>query len=239
MVIAKLKTVLVVAADRREFAGFIRHVPQPVRLQWPVDYSASVVWNDCRWVLLANGAGPRLAGEAADVARAQVTIDAVVSFGFCGGLDPSLEPGSVVVASAVEAPDRGERYAAESVETARPVRNGLVVSVDRVLGTAAEKAELRNRGGDVVEMEAAGLADRACSWKIPFYCVRAVTDTAKESFYLDLNAARDPAGRISRWKIVKSALRRPVKGAPELLRLRRRSQQAAARLGEFFADCKF
>ena len=234
-----MRTVLIVAAEKAEFEGILRRRPKPEPLSWPLDYSAAVEWNGSRRLLAANGAGPGLAGAAADAARERESIDALVSFGFCGGLNPDLRPGDVVVARTIEALERSGSYEAGTPATGRRFHAGVVMSVDRIVATREEKSELRRRGGDAVEMEAAGLAGRAASWRLPIYCIRAVTDTAEESFHLDLNSARDETGRISRWKVAGGALRRPVQGVPELLRLRRRSLEAAEQLGDFIADCTF
>ena len=74
---------------------------------------------------------------------------------------------------------------------------------------------------------------------VPFYCVRVVSDTAQEGFRLDLNAARDVEGRFQAGKIVAQAIRRPVSGVPELLRLRRNAAMAVRALGEFIGNCSF
>jgi hypothetical protein len=98
---------------------------------------------------------------------------------------------------------------------------------------------LRATGASAVEMEAAGVAERAAQWGLPFYCVRAVTDLAEESFGMDFNAALRSDGRFETMRILASALRNPVKLFPELIRLRGRCQTAANALGEFIAGCRF
>jgi hypothetical protein len=66
-----------------------------------------------------------------------------------------------------------------------------------------------------------------------------VTDRADETFPVDFNAARDSSGRISRAKVVRQALRRPLLRIPRLVRLARRARQASESLGEFLAGCRF
>jgi hypothetical protein len=94
-------------------------------------------------------------------------------------------------------------------------------------------------GAVAVEMEAAAVAGRAKEWRMPFYCVRAVSDLALEGFALDLNEMRDEEGRFSRSRIVLRALTSPLRLFPELLRLNRNSGRAARALGDFFANCSF
>jgi hypothetical protein len=56
---------------------------------------------------------------------------------------------------------------------------------------------------------------------------------------LDLNAARDRTGRFSVGQIVGQAIRRPVAGVPELLRLQKNAAMAVRALGEFIGSCSF
>ena len=114
-----------------------------------------------------------------------------------------------------------------------------LLSVDRVVGTAQEKAELRHTGAAAIEMEAAALASHAQARAIPFYCIRVVTDSAMEDFPIDFNRVRDSEGRFSRFKIIAQAARNPLKLVPELIELNKRANAAARRLGDFVASCEF
>lgn len=188
-------------------------------------------WRGFRWILVANGPGPELAGIAADEFKGKV--DALVSTGLCGGLDPALEIGDIFVAMSVNGKP------ALPPQTSRPFRTGELISQNRVAVTVDEKAALRAAGASAVEMEAEAMSLRAARWQVPFYCVRAVSDGAGEGFPLDLNAVRDKSGRFSTVRILAHALRNPGKLLPELLRLKRNSELAARNLGEFVADCRF
>lgn len=178
-----------------------------------------------------SGAGRGLATQAMD--RAGNKFDAVLSTGVCGALDPQLRVGEVLAATAVN----GQPAQVPGSQT--PCRSGPLVSVDRIVGSVAEKKALHAEGFVAVEMEAAAVEERARRWNVPFYCVRAVSDTAAEEFELDLNAARDETGRIRVSKILFQAAMRPFAIVPELLRLRRNSQNAARALGAFLATCDF
>ncbi len=192
-----------------------------------------------RFILLAHGTGPRLAGEAADVAKSRAPFDALVSVGFCGALRADLEPGDVFLATGLATEEPAETAEIRIPDKHPDCRVGTLLSVDRVVDTVREKEELHRLGADAVEMEAAGLAARAAHWGIPLYCIRAVTDTAQEGFSCDLNQARDANGRIRVWPIVLRALHRPVRRMPELVRLARRGRLAAGKLGAFLADCHY
>ncbi len=235
---ADVETILVVAAEVRELVGLVRRCGKMENPGWPLDFVRRAELNGYRLVLAANGAGPERAAEAFDVAARNGKLDRVVSTGSCGALDPSLAAGDVFVASRVEDAG-GVSYRTEVPGRAQAKAIGVLVSVDRVVRTAAEKRALRARGASVVEMESAGLAARAAGASLPFYCVRAVLDTATEEFDTDFNRARDSSGRLRTARILGAALARPLRRVPELYRLYRRSRLVARSLGDFLADCRF
>jgi Nucleoside phosphorylase len=109
--------------------------------------------NGMRWILVANGPGPKLAGIAADEFKGQV--DALVSIGLCGGLDPDLQIGDIFVATSVNG------RPIELPRTARSYRSGSLISEDRVAVTVEDKRRLRAAGAAAVEMEAGAICNRA------------------------------------------------------------------------------
>lgn len=178
------------------------------------------------WEFVANGPGPRLAGAAV-----RGGFDAVLSAGICGALDPDLRVGDIVVANAVN------EIPVQVVSGPEPRLVANIASIDRVVGTVEEKKDLFRSGAVAIEMEAAGVLQRAQELGMPCFCVKAVSDVADEAFALDLNAARNQSGRFSVARILGQALRHPVTVGPELLRLRRNSARAAKALGEFLEHC--
>jgi adenosylhomocysteine nucleosidase len=234
-----VRTLLMVAAEKRELAAMGRHARSWVPLQWPVDWCQGAEVGGRRFLLVANGPGEKLAGEAADVARERESFDAVISTGFCGALNPALAPGDIFVATAVKSADGSHRIDAEAPGARQRYVTGTLVTATQVIQTAAQKRALHLAGADAVDMEAIALGTRARDWGLPFHCVRAVTDAAGEDFATDFNAARDADGRFRTWRILMAALARPGARIPELRRLRRRSLTAAGQLGEFLANCQF
>jgi len=187
--------------------------------------------------LVANGVGCKRAAAAVDRSCALFPPDRVISFGFCGALDPKLSPADVVVGASVAAGTR--RFAALPVAGKAPFSVGVVSSIDHVARTSEEKRRLRAEGGSVVEMEAGGVAERAEALGLPFSCIRAVTDLAGEDMANDFDRALRSDGHFDTMRIFGNALRHPATRVPELIRLLRRSSTAARALGDFFADCQF
>ncbi len=190
-------------------------------------------------VMVANGSGGAPAVDAIKTACEREKVEAVVSTGWCGALEPGLASGEIVVAARVEAEGGGEGYGCEAPGTSRRFRSGRLVTVDQVAGTGAEKARLRGTGAAAVDMESAHVAGEAARRGLRFYCVRVVLDEAQESFGLDFEATRGENGRLGKMKILRMALARPARGVPELARWARRSRRAARALGEFLAECSF
>jgi hopanoid-associated phosphorylase len=220
-----------------EFTGVLEHAGGAVAGRLPVDWARSARLGDHKVLMAANGVGSARAAAAVDAAVPAFHPQAVVSAGFCGALDPVLDTGAIVVGDCIAAGDR--RYPALPVTSLLPHRVGTVCSIDHVAQTAAEKEQLRATGAVAVEMEAAGVAARAQSYGLPFYCVRAVTDLAGENMANDFNAALRPDGHFATMHILGNCVRHPMDRLPELIRLRRRCARASHTLGEFFVDCRF
>jgi adenosylhomocysteine nucleosidase len=239
--------ILYIAAEASELQPFAARLTGRRPLKWPLDYAQEGILDGRRILLAANGAGPKLATRALEIAIRAISaadlqssvLEAVFCVGFCGALQPDLREGQIVVATEIKAPGSTEVFPAWKVEAEQAFVSGTFVSQDRVAAAAVEKAELRDRFGAIaVEMEAFGVAARAKRAGLPFCCIKAVSDRADESFGIDVNRTRSPDGRISRVKIVLQGVARPSL-IPELFRLKRRADLAAGALGDFLVSCRF
>ena len=228
---------LLVASDPMEFRGILTVTAQPRRVDVAVDWARCGGINGHEVLLVANGVGRKRAAAAVDAALSNFPADRVISTGFCGAVDPQLVAGGVVVGTLVAA--AGLRFVALAVASPRAFALGVIWTVDQVAHSAEGKRTLRAAGGSVVEMEAAGVAERAEALQVPFSCVRAVTDLAGEDMANDFGAALRFDGHFDTMRIIGDALRHPAARLPELIRLQRRGARAARALGEFFADCRF
>lgn len=229
---------LIVAADRREFDGWEVD-------RWPVPWvDLGSRWSRCgtvggkRAVLVANGPGKKNALHAVEKVSERVPVGAVVSTGFVGGLNPELTVGQLFLAGSVLEFGRKVEYSVRLPECAESAATGRLITVDSVVQSAGAKAELHKLGADAVDMEAVALAEFSQARQLPFYCVRAVSDDARTSFEVDLNATRRPDGTFSGWKIVAQAglSRRRWR---HLMDLKRASEVASRNLAAFLQRCSF
>jgi adenosylhomocysteine nucleosidase len=220
-----------------EFRGLLSRAANPRPAQAPVDWARRVGIGSHDALLVANGVGAGRAAAAVDAGLGAFRAQGVVSTGYCGGLEPDLKVGDVVVGTCITAGER--RYPAQPLTSKTPHRAGIVCTIDHVAGTSEEKARLRASGASVVEMEAGGVAERTVTRGLPFYCVRSITDLAGEDMANDFNGALRADGHFDTILILKGALRHPCARLPELIRLRQRCVLAASVLGDFIADCRF
>ena len=226
---AIVRTWLLVAAERREFDGLLSRFQagssEIVPLGWPdVRFAVEAEWNGDRWWLVANGPGPELVGRALASRR---EVSGLVSTGFCGGLDPALRVGEIVVSGELE------------LASDHPVIHGKVHTSHLVATTKEDKRKLRVQTGAVaVEMEADAVRYKANEWGVPFGCVKVVSDTAQVDMPLDFNRYRSVSGDFSRMRIALAAMARPFTVMPRLMELDRNCKRASEALGDFFANCR-
>lgn len=134
-------------------------------------------------------------------------IDLLVSAGFCGGLDPSLKLGELILATEIIHRGRTIRIAPALLKRAQAAldrggvayRPGPIVTAPRVIATHADKAGLHADTGAVgVEMEAGILAAWAQTREIPFLAVKSVLDPVDAELPLRTgwDAVRRPGAAI-------------------------------------------
>ncbi len=225
---------LMIAASPREFGG-LRQVTKLASTD--VRWLARAMLPTGEAMLVANGMG-RVAAEAA-VRKMLATcqVDAVISTGFAGALDPSLAVGDVFFAEAVRY-DGLEYQACLPRTNLAGIRRGFLLTVDHVVQSARAKQELWRRGSDAVDMEALAVAAVAAEHGLPFYCVRSISDSAMDDLPVDFNQALRPNGTISAWSVVGQALRGRGRWSG-LLGLRRDARMAARSLAGCLTRCEF
>ncbi len=180
------------------------------------------------WRVVVSGPGFRAARRALEKEILQERPRLVLSVGTCGALDPALRVGDVRVVRRVES----ELGSFGGIELQG--ESAVLWSQDRVAVTAADKRALFERGAQIVDMEAAALAEVCGREGIEFGCLKAVSDGAEEDLPLDFNLYRDEAGGFHTARIAIAGIMKIT----NLLRLRRQSLVAVEQLGAAL-DAKF
>ena len=137
---------------------------------------------------MKTGIGLERAALAADAAAAGGHFDLFLSTGCAGALAPSLVPGDLVVASAVQHAAGGDPSPCEAAPRDGVVRAaesaglrafaGPFLCTPTVLATREQKRAAAANGAIAVDMEGASIAARATAAGIPFAAARAILDTA-------------------------------------------------------------
>lgn len=180
----------------------------------------------------AGGNPERLRRMLAD--RLSPECRAVVSIGIAGGLDPDLEPGDVLIASAIVTAEA--RYPADPAIVAAweralagigvSVRTADLAGVDAAVLSVAAKASLRTATAcAAVDMESHVAAAFAQAHGLPFAALRIVCDPAERAIPAFAATALKPNGEPDILAVLGAAARQPGQvGA--LIRLARDSGRA-------------
>jgi len=142
----------------------------------------------------------------------------VISWGLCGGLDPRLRPGDLILGAEVVSHDGavGTDKGVTSSLAQRLIDAGARVVVERLAAadapvlTASAKAELRRAAGAAaVDMESLTAGRFALKRRIPFAILRAVSDPAERDLPPVVLKAVDSDGRINAAALIGGLIRSP------------------------------
>ncbi|HEY1780127.1 MAG TPA: phosphorylase [Roseiarcus sp.] len=142
----------------------------------------------------------------------------VVSWGLCGGLDPRLRPGDLILGAEVVSNDGAIRTdeAVTSSLAQRLLAAGTRVVIERVTAadapvlTAQAKADLRRATeAAAVDMESLTAGRFALKQRVPFVTLRAVSDPAERDLPPAASKAMDPDGGINLGAVIRELIRSP------------------------------
>ncbi len=226
----------VVAALAIEVAPLLARMERVRRYAGP---RFSVVEGECGGQLVAvvlTGTGRARAQRGAEVLLDGHRPRWIVSAGFGGALDPSLRRNDVVLAREVVNLE-GRRFAIDLTvppgSESEGLRTGRLLTVDEIVRTAAEKAELRRRfEADLVDMETSAVAALCGDRGIPFLSVRVVSDEAGIDLPPEILSILGRSGGLRLGATLGALWKRPS-SVKDLLGLRQHAVEAAARLSTF------
>ncbi|HET8577093.1 MAG TPA: hypothetical protein VFO18_08350 [Methylomirabilota bacterium] len=193
----------------------------------PVGLRASLL--DARWSHLADGPERRL----------------IISAGTCGGLDPRLRPGDLVIPESVLSPS-GELYnvtpsqhrralGAAATRVRGATRSGLLITTRDVVGTPDAKAELHARTGALAaDLESAVILARAAATGCISLVVRGVSDGAAESLPAELIGLVTPEGKLRSARALALMASRPTV-LPRALALKHSTRKALRAVASLLA----
>lgn len=183
------------------------------------------------------GADPQRAGELAADAIAK-GAKALLSFGLCGGLDPNLKAGDVILPSRVIAAEARPISCdadwcgrlADTLGDMADLTDATLAHSTVIVAGPRRKAVLRaNTGAVAVDMEsyAVGLAAKRAN--LPFAIIRAVSDTAETRLPEWTDEIVSSSGGTDGIRLLKNLARHPG-DLGKLMKLGRGSTRALKRL---------
>jgi hopanoid-associated phosphorylase len=191
--------------------------PSPVIVVTGMAFEARIARGEGVEVVYAARADLLERALSAAVARG---CSGIISFGTAGGLAPDLQPGSLIVADAVEGPfgrlqtdrpwsDRLAAALAAGPLSAR-LRRGLMAAVTAPLVTAGDKDVLhRSNGALAVDMESHIAGAKAAAHGVPFAVCRAIVDPAWRTLPSAATAGLRDDGSTALGPILRELIRQP------------------------------
>ncbi len=155
------------------------------------------------------GLGAPFAQKVIEQAKA-AGASGIISFGVCGGLDPQLPAGSVILPQTILAPaeipvDLVWRNRLQKVlEKQYDITTRSILTVSETITSIEEKTELFARTGACgVDMESGVLAVEAAKQGLSFIAVRVIHDPATQAIPPAFADIINRQGQINVWKLVK------------------------------------
>lgn len=162
------------------------------------------------------GSTPGRAEDLAEELIEEQGVIALVSFGLCGGLDPTLRPGTLIVPKRVVAEDdyagfpTHRPWHAALIARLPEARTGALLGYDETVASAEDKAELfALTNALAVDTESTGVALVALRHGLPFMALRAVRDPADLSIPTSALVCVTESGRMNPIIMARALLANP------------------------------
>ncbi len=188
--------------------------------------------------VMVTGHGQAAARRGAEALIAGHRPRWVISAGFAGGLAPQVTRGDIVMANAVIG-ENGQRLAIDlhlssDHPPTKDLHAGALITVDRIVRTAAEKRSLgKKHGALAVDMESLAVAQVCQQEKQRFLAIRAITDALDDELPRDVERLLNKKTLAKRLGSAAGSLVRRPSAAKDLWKLRESAITAAVRLAKF------
>lgn len=188
------------------------------------------------------GGGTSAGAEEAVMRLLAQGVEGLLSFGFAGGLSPSLRPGDLVVPETVLV--EGTRLHTDPALCRRFARRrGIVLGASEPIATiTGRRTAHAATGAACVDLESAAVAAGAHVAGLPFAVVRAVCDAWNRDLPAVVTTALGSEGRVAGRRLASGLARHPVEVfdliglARDAARARRTLRRAVARAMKARAD---
>jgi len=194
-----------------------------------------------RVVLVLAGPGRKQAARAAEALIDGHRPRRVISAGFGGGLDPSLNRYDIFLAEEVLDATGGAAAVdlaaiPEGLRAGPQVRAGRLLTVDQVVRLPDERRRLlAEHGAAAVDMETSAVAEVCRRREVPFLAVRVINDTAGDVLPPDVQRLLAQKSSAARWGAAVAAVWERPGSIKDLYQLKENALVASDRLAKFLA----
>lgn len=208
--------------------ALVAAMPQEARALFPsADSDSSGVYERLSGTLadgvyfncLISGPGTDRAGEAARI-LCKEGPDLLISIGVSGGLAPGLAAGTLVAGTTIMPVNKiGEIWREHEKDVAArtavfpefaEIQCGRLLTSPTPVLTTEDKQQLYDRTGALaVDMESWAVARSAARARIPFVCIRAISDDSERGIPVEAMAGISENGKTRTGPVVKAVLKRP------------------------------
>jgi adenosylhomocysteine nucleosidase len=224
-----------------EAGGTVDLLQNPVSMRCPRFVEHAGILAERRVAVIETGVGRQAATAATEDVIALHRPAWLISTGFAGGLRPGLRHGHIVMADEVIGPDGrrlelGLHVDREALRASPALHAGPLVTVDRLLRTAAEKSELADRSPALAcDMETMAVAEVCQREKTRCLAIRIISDTLEEELPKEVERLLEQKSFAGRLGVATGALLNRPSSLKDMWRLKEESLKASDRLARFLA----
>jgi 5'-methylthioadenosine/S-adenosylhomocysteine nucleosidase len=199
-------------------------------------------------LLVRSGIGRRAMRNVITHLLASFKPDLIIHTGYCGGADPVLTVGDLVIAESVVDAASGKIYPGDASLLARAHgilkaknirgRAGKLVTIDRVATSPHDKAFLATQHAAIgIDMESSELADALAQTDIPCIVVRAVLDPL-DFHFPNISDVVEEDGSTDAMALIEHLVRKPgeIARLPKIQYLASQAREAIAAFLDAWID---